>query len=300
MADNGEMDWDKLRIFHAVAEAGSFTHAGEELGLSQSAVSRQISALENGLDLPLFHRHARGLILTEQGELLFRTAREISERLETAQAQLADTRERPTGPLRVTTTVGLGAAWLTPRIKEFVERFPDIELELLLTDQELDLAMREADIAIRLRRPNQPDLIQRRLFTVHFHIYASADYLEKYGTPKSLRDLDGHKILTYGHPPAYMKSINWLISAGHDGKGRATVLRINNIDGLREAAAHGIGIAMLPDYIISPNSNLTRISIAASMPDFDTYLVYAEEQRESKRIAGFRDFLVPKARAWAY
>jgi DNA-binding transcriptional LysR family regulator len=294
------MDWDKLRIFHAVAEAGSFTHAGEELGLSQSAVSRQIGALEHDLSVHLFHRHARGLILTEQGELLFRTARELAERIDMAEAHLADTREKPSGQLRVTTTVGLGSAWLTPRIKEFVELYPDIALELLLTDQELDLAMRDADVAIRLRQPVQPDLIQRRLFTVHFHIYASSEYLKRHGTPHTLRDLDRHRVVTYGHPPAYLSSINWLLTAGRDGVPRDPVLRINNIDGLREAVVHGIGIAMLPDYIIGPNSGLIRIPLRTTTPEFDTYLVFAEEQRDSKRIAVFREFLVSKARNWSY
>lgn len=294
------MDWDKLRIFFAVAEAGSFTRAGEGLGLSQSAVSRQISALETDLNVPLFHRHARGLFLTEPGELLLRTSRNVSEQIEVVQSQLADTRENPSGPLQVTTTVGLGSAWLTPRIKEFVELFPEIELEILLHDAELDLAKREADIAIRLRQPVQPDLIQRRLFTVHFHIYGSADYIKQYGMPETIDDLDHHKIITYGHPPPYLRSINWLTTTGRDAAPRSPVLRINNIDGLKEAVAQGIGIAMLPDYIIGANSGLVMIPLETKRPEFDTYFVYAEEQRNSKRIAVFREFLVAKAREWSF
>src|SRR3546814_16574890 len=104
------LDWDKLRIFHAVAEAGSLTHAGESLGLSQSAVSRQIGALETQLNATLFHRHARGLILTEQGELLYRTARDIFARLAVTQAMIADTQDKPTGARCVTTTVAKSAA----------------------------------------------------------------------------------------------------------------------------------------------------------------------------------------------
>ncbi|WP_334177204.1 LysR family transcriptional regulator, partial [Pseudoxanthobacter sp.] len=159
------MDWDKLRIFHAAAQAGSFTHAGEMLNMSQSAVSRQVGALEQELGIPLFHRHARGLLLTEQGDLLFRTARDVMMKLDAVQARLADSREKPSGVLRVTTTVGLGTSWLTSRIHEFLEIYPDVELQVILDDSELDLAMRQADVAIRLRQPVQPDLIQRRLFT---------------------------------------------------------------------------------------------------------------------------------------
>ena len=98
------MDWDKLRVFHAVAEAGSFTHAGESLNLSQSAVSRQISALEESLNVPLFHRHARGLILTEQGDLLYHTARDVFAKLSMTEAMLTESKDRPKGPLKVTTS----------------------------------------------------------------------------------------------------------------------------------------------------------------------------------------------------
>ncbi|MGE3246906.1 MAG: LysR family transcriptional regulator, partial [Beijerinckiaceae bacterium] len=192
------MDWDKLRIFHAAADAGSFTHAGEALGLSQSAVSRQVSALEQDLQVPLFHRHARGLILTEQGEMLYRTVRDVVFKLENAQARLADSKERPGGELRVTTTLGIGTNWLTPRLGEFLELYPDIKLTVLLVDGELDLAMREADVAIRVREPVQADLIRRRIFTMHFHAYASPQYLERHGEPKSLADLDHQRIITYG------------------------------------------------------------------------------------------------------
>src|SRR5690606_35506007 len=137
------MDWDKLRIFHAAAEAGSVTHAGDLLGMSQSAVSRQVSALEHELNVPLFHRHARGLILNEQGEMLFRTAHEVLMKLEAARTRLTDSREKPTCMLRVTTTVGLGSTWLNSRLHEFIDLYPGIKLELILDNEELDLGMRQ-------------------------------------------------------------------------------------------------------------------------------------------------------------
>ena len=115
------MDWDRLRIFHAVAEAGSFTHAGESLNLSQSAVSRQISALEESLKTPLFHRHARGLILTEAGEMLFNTVRDVFGKLASVETQITETRDRPSGLLRITASVAFGSVWLVPRVREFLE-----------------------------------------------------------------------------------------------------------------------------------------------------------------------------------
>ena len=208
------MDWDKLRIFHAVARAGSFTGAGTVLNLSQSAISRQVSALEQSLDVVLFHRHARGIILTEQGETLYRTAQEVSTRLLMAQAALSEAAEMPSGELRITTTVAFGSTWLTPRIGEFLDLYPDISVSvtLLVEDRELDLGMREADIAIRMRRAAHPDLVQRRLLTVHNHMYASPEYLQRYGRPQTVADLDQHRVLGWGDVPAPVGDVNWLVT----------------------------------------------------------------------------------------
>ncbi|MEM1198995.1 MAG: LysR family transcriptional regulator [Pseudomonadota bacterium] len=295
------MDWDKLRVFHEVAEAGSFTHAGESLGLSQSAVSRQISGLEQNLKVPLFHRHARGLILTEQGEILYRTAHDVFSRLAATKTRLMDSREKPTGPLKVTTTVGVGSIWLTPHLPEFLDLYPDITVELLLSDRDLDLGMREADIAIRLHRPTEPDIIQRKLFTVHNHAYAAPEYLREHGMPKSVSDLDQHRILGFGVPPAYLSEIDWLLKVNRpDNNPRTPVLTINNVYGLRRAAQMGLGITTIPDYIVGTTTNLVMIPLDQDPPAFDTYLAYAEEMRASKRVAVFRDFVVSKARQWSF
>jgi DNA-binding transcriptional LysR family regulator len=294
------MDWDKLRIFHAVADAGSFTHAGHELNLSQSAVSRQISALEEDLRVPLFHRHARGLILTEQGEVLYRTAHDVFTKLAAAKTRLMDSKEKPSGELRITTTVGLGSVWLTPRIKEFMELYPDIQVQLLLEDEELDLSMREADVAIRLRRPTQPDLIQRKLFTVHHHVYASVDYVRHYGIPKSSADLDKHKILVF-QGASYLTYVNMLLSTGRpENDMRIPALRVNSAYGLRRAVQAGAGIAILSDYLVAPDMNLVQIELEAETPEFDTYFVYPEELKDTKRVTVFRDFLVSKAKEWSF
>jgi DNA-binding transcriptional LysR family regulator len=295
------MDWDKLRIFHAVSDAGSFTHAGTELGLSQSAVSRQISALEDDLHVALFHRHARGLILTEQGEVLYRTAHEVFTKLAAARTRLMDSKDKPSGELRITTTMGLGSVWLTPRIAEFVELYPEIETTLLLNDNELDLSMREADVAIRLRRPTQPDLIQRKLFTVHHHLYASPEYIRKSGIPKTVEDLDRHKIVVYGPAPVWLTTVNWLETAGRgEDNPRRPALRVNSAYGLRRAVEAGVGIASLPDYVVSRELGLVQIDVQSETPSFDTYFVYPEELKDTKRVVVFRDFIVSKAKEWSF
>ena len=296
------MDWDKLKVFHAAAEAGSFTHAGEQLGLSQSAVSRQVSALEQELSAPLFHRHARGLILTEQGELLYRTAHEVFMKLEAARTKLTDSREKPHGELKVQTTVGLGVHWLTPRLGEFCDLYPDIRINLITGDEELDLAMREADVAIRLRQPVQPDLIQRKLFSMHFHAYASPEYLKRSGTPHSPQDLDRHRIMALGgNAPNYLQDVHWLTKLGRDGKEpRVPWFVINNVLGLLRACQRGLGIAMLPDYLVEEDGGLVQLFGDVDGVAFEAYFVYPEELKSVARIQVFRDFLVAKAQRWNF
>jgi DNA-binding transcriptional LysR family regulator len=290
------MDWDKLRVFHAVAEAGSFTHAGEALNLSQSAVSRQISALEESLSVPLFHRHARGLILTEQGELLYRTAREVFSKLAMTEAMLSESKDRPKGPLKVTTTVSFGSAWLTPRIREFTDLYPEIQVSLVVEDTELDLSMREADVAIRMSPPRQPDLVQRHLTTIRYHIYASSEYLKRFGTPQKPEDLDKHRIVIYGQdalPP--VRTINFLWDAGgRPGHERRPIFMVNNVYGILRAVENGLGIAALPDFMAQEAVDLVRILPELAGPQVECYFVYPEELRSSKRIAVFRDFLLRK------
>jgi DNA-binding transcriptional LysR family regulator len=289
------MDWDKLRVFHAVAEAGSFTHAGEALNLSQSAVSRQISALEESLSVPLFHRHARGLILTEQGDLLYRTAREVFAKLAMTEAMLSESKDRPKGPLKVTTTVAFGSAWLVPRVREFLDLYPEIEIAFVVDDSELDLSMREADVAIRMSPPRQPDLVQRHLMTVRNIVFASREYLKKYGTPQKAEDLDKHRIIIYGgdsRPP--VRYVNWLLEAGADGRERRPIMSVNNMYAIYRAVEGGLGIAAMPDFMERETSDLVRILPELQGPEIEAYFVYPEELRTSKRIAVFRDFLLRK------
>jgi DNA-binding transcriptional LysR family regulator len=296
------MDWDKLRIFHAVASAGSFTHAGQMLALSQSAVSRQISALEEEINTPLFQRHARGLTLTDEGELLYGAVSDVLTRLGQAEEALKNAQSAPRGSLKVTSSHGLGTYWLLPRINEFVRDYPELQVHLMFEDRELDLAQREADLALRMRAPVQADLIQRKLFTVHYHLCASADYLARHGTPRALEDLANHTLIAYGERVApEVRDVNWLLDAtrrASGGCGRS--LRINNITGILYAVEAGIGIAALPDYLTTERPHLARILPESEGPSFDVHLVYCDALRQSKRVAAFRDFLVRAARDWRY
>ncbi|WP_457094230.1 LysR family transcriptional regulator [Microvirga sp. P5_D2] len=296
------MDWDKIRLFYEVAEAGNFTRAGESLGVTQSALSRQISALEQDLKVPLFHRHARGLILTEHGEVLLKAAQDIHRRLGSTRQQLSETRERPTGELKVTATVGIGGIWLAQHLTEFLDLYPEVRIQLILTPDELDLSMREADVAIRLRRPVQPDLIQRRLFAIHYHAYASQTYIERFGKPETVDDLDRHQIITLGgEQPSFILDLHCLTTLGRNPKNpRTSRLTVNDSLALRQAIETGAGVGMAPDYAMSNQPQVKQVLRDIEMPSLDCYLVFPEEARSVARLQVFRDFLVTKAQKWTH
>jgi DNA-binding transcriptional LysR family regulator len=295
------MDLDKLKLFHAVVEAGSFTQAAEDQNLNQSTVSRQINALEDELGATLFQRHARGLNLTEQGELLHRATKQIFCIVEDTKAALLDSRETPRGAFKVTATVGFGTYWLMPRLREFVELYPDIELQVILDDRELDLSEREADVAIRMRQPVEHDLIMRKLFDVRYHLYASADYLARRGAPKAIEDLDQHSVITYGDAPQEIRGVNWLRTAGRDGAHpRKPALAVNHLGAMMYAVESGAGIASMPDYLAHSNPKLVRVLPDVQGPNFDVHLCYPVTMKGSKRVTVFRDFLLRHSREWCF
>ncbi|WP_417482780.1 LysR family transcriptional regulator [Maricaulis sp.] len=295
------MDWDKLKTFHAAAQAGSLTRAAEMLGMSQSAVSRQIAALEEDLGASLFHRHARGLIRTEPGNLLFEAAREIAAKAAVAEARVQDARDEPCGELKVTAPTALGAIWLAPRLAEFHTEFPQIRIRLMLNDFELDLAGLEAEVGIRPWPSTQNDLVQRKLLSVHQHLYASHDYVERKGMPDTAADLDHHPIIHYGPPQlAPIPGLDWAAKVGREAgqAPRPAVIEVNTIYGVMKAVEAGMGIGALPDYVARENSKLQRILPELDGPDFEVFFVYPSELRGSRRIVAFRDFLIEQARRW--
>ncbi|MFU8865311.1 MAG: LysR family transcriptional regulator [Rhodobacterales bacterium] len=284
------MDWDKLRIFHAVADAGSLTHAGDTLHLSQSAVSRQIRALEDSLSTTLFHRHARGLILTEQGELLFEATSSMVKRLETAAARIRDSEEEVFGELRVTTTTGFGSLWLAPRLPALYDKYPDLKIDLMLEERVLDLPMREADVAIRMKEPSQADLIRKRLMHIRMRLYASPTYLAKHAAPLQVEDISAHRLICQNPQSAQVGAgaslVQFLMS--HDIQSSLTV---NNYFGVLQAVLHDLGIGVLPDYLVHDFPELVRILPEIESVEVPVFLAYPEELRQSKRVAAFRDFV---------
>ncbi|MEM9028630.1 MAG: LysR family transcriptional regulator [Pseudomonadota bacterium] len=292
------MDWDKLKIFHAAADAGSFTHAGDTLRMSQSAVSRQVSSLEKELGVALFHRHARGLVLTEQGELLYRTASDVMNRLQTAEMLLSDATTKPAGDLRVTAPIGLGTVWVTQRLREFMDLYPDIRVELLLNDDQMDIAMRAADVAIWTHEPENPDLIRRPLMTMRMRAFASTNYVKAYGAPRSIDELDKHRFVSYGGTPAHhLSALRFLETAGLDNREeRQPAFRANSVIALKYAIRSGIGIGLLPEYLTEEEKDLIPVLNDVELPKLQVLFVYPEELKTAKKVHVLRDYLVAKAR----
>ena len=296
------MDWDKLKIFHAVAVAGSVTSATVNLNLSQSAISRQIQSLEDDLKVKLFERHARGLTLTESGEYLFKTAHEVISKLKEVETTLSDKINKPSGKLTVTTFVSFGTTWLTPRIQEFMQLNPEIEIELVFDDKELDLSTRQADIGIWARRPKQLNYIQRKLIDINYHIYGSPKYLEKNGYPKTINDLNKHKFISFGKgTPSPVFNPDWALKLGmKDNKKRKSCMKVNSVYGLLLAVQSGVGLAALPDYLTIKQPNIVKVLPSVEGPITEAHFVYPESLKNVARVQAFRNFLYSKISEWEF
>ncbi len=295
------LDWDKIKTFRAAADTGSLTAAAHRLHISQSAVSRQISALEHQLGTPLFRRHARGLTMTEQGRILFKAAQEMSAQAALAQSTVMDSTDKPQGILRVSTPFSLGSNWLISILPQFMEAYPLIRIELLLEDEEHDLSQFDIDCALRPWRSTQGDVIERKLGTISQSLYASHNYLAKHGAPENVKDLDMHPIVAFGdNVPGFLNSANWALYLGRpEGKPRKPVLSVNNLHGIMRAAEADIGIVGIPDYMVAMSRRLVRVLPQISGEPFEVFFAYPTELRGSTRGKVFREFLLNAAKQWS-
>lgn len=291
------MDWDKLRIFYNVAESGSFTRAATRLNITQSAISRQISTLENRLGIPLFHRHARGLLLTEPGEILFRATRDVFSDLAMTQARLSEGLKLTERTMKVAATVGFGVSWLAPRLQKFLELHPEIRLTLKVSDDPVNLTVHESDVAISSSITNDAELIYRELLCRPLQIYASREYLLKYGVPHSKEDLDHHRLVVFSDKDLLpFDDANWLLTCGTPlGIKRDPYLAINNLYGIARAVEAGSGIACLPPYVAQKCSKLIRILPEIKGPEVVFYFVYSQKLKDLQRITALWSFLKKEA-----
>lgn len=246
--------------------------------------------------MALFYRHARGLMLTEQGDAFFRAMQEVEGQIGAAVSRITESRAQAEGPL--TTTVAFGSAWLTSRINRFHQRYPDISVSLALADApERDLFSRQADVAIRFVKQTHPKLIQLRLMPIRYRFYASRDYLALRGVPHRAEDLDQHDLIVFGNEmPMPFETINCILEIGRaPGPARRPALCINSVYGMYRAAKSGLGITALPDYISDESPDLVEVLPQIAGPSIEAWFVYPEELRSSRRVAVIRDFLLEQA-----
>ncbi len=286
------MDWDKLKIFHNVALDLNISEAAHKMNISHSSISRQISALERDLKVSLFKRHARGLTLTEQGKILFKTAHDIFGKIALTEAKLTESKEKPTGPLTIAATVAFGTTWLAPRIEKFTNSYPEIDVSIIIENKYTDLAQGEADVALRLTEPTQMDLIRFPLYEFQFKIYSSPKYIEKFGIPKDVSELPNHKIVAFGDSvEPSIPDVNCILDLLPKNK-KVKTLFISNMYGVMRAIGGGAGIGALPEYMRISNNNLVPILPTADTPKTIIYFTYPPELKGSKKIEALRDFLV--------
>lgn len=291
------MEWNKLRVFYHVAKCGSFTKAQRKLNTSQPALSRSVQSLEWRVKHPLFHRNPRGLTLTKEGEILFEAVEKMFTTLQTAKTLMEEEENEPKGTLKVASTVALTNIWLIELIPEFLSLYPEIELDIIGHDEMLDMKTREADVSIRPYIEDQPNLIQEYLFTCRMQLYASPEYLEKYGAPATLQELDNHRIITFGESTSrpYL-DIDWPLRVGKKtGEIRKAYLCINSSYGAARLAEAGLGIvALSKEYPNIDKLNLLPILSLAKGPIIDIYYVYPKTIKNSKRVKVFSDFIKSK------
>jgi len=240
----------------------------------------------------LFHRHPRGLLLTSEGEILYEATQTMTAQLNASAARLRDNREGVHGPLRVTTTMDFGILWLTPRLPKLLADHPGLSIEMDLTEAVLDLPMREADVAVRMRPPRQADVIGRKLWSSHIGLYASEENFAARGRPETVDDLATHDLVVYNQKsPQPSHNIDWLLRDGADGPPLRPRVTVTTQLAVMEAARHGVGIGILPDYLAAQSDSLSRILPDLKGPEIEPHLVYARELRSSKRVAVFKTFL---------
>ncbi len=292
------MDWDKLRIFHVVSETGSLTLAGKNLGLSQSSISRHITSLEESLHTTLFHRHSRGLALTEQGEYLYRTTRDVVTKLSAAQTHLTHMQEGLAGPLTVTATHFFGSSWLAESVSDFIKENPQIQVNLKFDNEELDLSMREADIAIRMYQPTQMDVIQRHFVQFNFHLYASKNYLAKNAPLETIDDLKKHHIIAYTEDfLGPFQDDNWILRLSQiDPDTHLRLTKTTNLTASFKLALQDVGVTCLPDYLAAPHPDLIQLLPTIQRPAVDCYLCYPEEIKGHQRVKAFTKYIIERSK----
>ncbi len=287
------MEWDKLKTFYYVAKNLSITNAAKEINITQSALSRQILLLESQLKFKLFERHAFGLSLTKEGQMLYKTVKKIIDDLDSTMNNIKGTPSELDGPLKIYTTVSLANSWFAGNYwGEFTSRFPNINLTLVGNDSVPPPDTTQASVSLSPYISNRDDLIQEHLMAWHLKLYAHSSYLRNFGIPKNADDLVHHRILTYGSEGSHpYNNINWVLNL--TSQPLKPWSSINSAQGLLAAIEAGLGIASFSEEFTALNGSPRLIPVLPHLsgPTVDIFYVYPKKFKTFKRIIVFREFL---------
>ncbi|MGH0033149.1 MAG: LysR family transcriptional regulator [Myxococcota bacterium] len=289
------LNWSALKDFLAVAESGSLSEAARRLGVSQPTLTRRMAALEDSLRAEIFRRSPRGLALTEVGEALLGPARQMEEGAQAAELAVSGRDLTLEGLVRITATEGLAVSWLTPQLADFRRQQPHIDVELIVRNTALNVLRREADIALRLGRPQQAELVAKRICDLKLGLYASRAYIDEMGRPESPADLVNHRGVAFDEGDVYTGAGGFLEKALG---GAHVVYRANTLGAQLAAIRAGLGVGGQSCFIADRDPELVRV-IPETVVNFEIWLVTHPGLRRSARIRAMYDFLAERLAASA-
>ncbi|MFZ5610219.1 MAG: LysR family transcriptional regulator [Pseudomonadota bacterium] len=282
------LDWTAVRDFLAVAEHGSLSAAARQLKISQPTLGRRITALEEILGAELFVRGPRGLDLTPTGEAILERAKGMREEALALERAATGNDQSLTGTVRISVTEIIGAEWLTEQMAPFLRRFPQITVEMSIDNAAADILRRQADIAVRMFDPTEPDLIATKVGIMRFGLYAARDYLATYGVPRSAEDLLQHRFILPGERLMSMVRQRWLDTRAYEER---AAFRANSAIALSTALMNGYGVGLQAAILAWRADNLVRVMPALEYPPSNIWLVTHADLRRSARIRAAFSYL---------
>jgi len=284
----------RMILFAKVIETNSFSEAARRMNIGKSAVSMQITKLEEELGVRLLHRSTRKLVLTEAGEQYYYSCAKILEEAKLASEQIKNYKAEVSGKLKLTSPVGFGSRVITPIMSEFMARYPELEVDLLLSDENKNLAENELDLAIRIAELDDSSLIAKPLSKIPIILCASPEYIDKHGQPDSVTALNEHQWVLFSHTPTKipyeLNGEKYLIQP----KGR---IRVNNEQARLQLVLDGLGLSPMHIYDARESlqtGKLVRISEHIPIPSTPVTALYQSRKYVPKKISVFIDFLIDK------
>ena len=281
------MNWDDIRIFLAVARAGQLLGASKRLGLNHATVGRRLTVLESNLRTRLVERHTNGCVLTSAGVEFLERAERMEQEMTSARAAIHKDDEEIAGTVRIGASDGFGSVFLAPRLRPLLDKYPQLKIELVPVPQSFSLSRREADIAITIGQPEHGRVVVRKLVDYSLSLFASKQYLEQHGSPKTIDDLGHHRLVGYVDDLIFSPNLHYKTEFS---KTWTSQFECTTTVGQMEAVSAGLGIGILHDFLVQPHHQLTRILRKQSITR-SYWLVFHESARHIRRVKIVSDFI---------